>query len=81
MFMTRLQIQGSPGYETKYTSGLQCAAHMLRNEGIKSFWRGSLSSYMKVVPSIAAVRFLYEGIVAWYGIGGVRRYRHAEDVG
>lgn len=79
--MVSLQIQGSPGYETRYANGLQCAAHMLREEGIKSFWRGSLSSYMKVVPSIAAVRFLYEGIVAWYGIGGVRRYRRVEDAG
>lgn len=34
----------------------------------------------QVVPSIAATRLLYEGLVAWQGIGGVRRYR-AEDKG
>ena len=30
---------------------------MLRQEGISSFWRGSLSSFAKVGPSIAATRW------------------------
>lgn len=37
-------------------------------------------SSCQVVPSIAATRVLYEGLVAYRGIGGVRRYR-AEDKG
>lgn len=30
---------------------------------------------MKVVPSIGAVRFLYEFLVKWMGVGGTRLYR------
>jgi hypothetical protein len=30
---------------------------------------------MKVVPSIGAVRFLYEVLVKWMGVGGTRPYR------
>jgi hypothetical protein len=37
--------------------------------------RGTLSSYMKVGPSIGAVRFLYELLVKWMGVGGTRPYR------
>ena len=44
-----------------------------------SLCRGSLSSYMKVVPSIAAVRFCYETIIQVMGVGGVRRYRTQEQ--
>ncbi|PRW34020.1 calcium-binding mitochondrial carrier S -3-like [Chlorella sorokiniana] len=71
----RLQVQGRPGFPRKYTGMLDCAGQMLRQEGISSFWRGSLSSFAKVAPSIAATRLLYESIVELRGIGGVRRYR------
>ena len=40
--------------------------------------RGSLSSYMKVVPSIASVRFCYENMIQLMGVGGIRRYRTQE---
>lgn len=54
--MRRLQVQGRPGFPLRYNGGLDCVKQMLRNEGVASFWRGSLGSYMKVVPSIAATR-------------------------
>ncbi len=41
--------------------------------------RGAVSSYMKVVPSIASVRFLYEVLIQAWGTGGIRRYRTMEQ--
>ena len=41
--------------------------------------RGAVSSYMKVVPSIASVRFLYEVLIQSWGTGGIRRYRTMEQ--
>ena len=54
--MRRLQVQGRPGFPRRYSGGVDCVSQMLRKEGIGSFWRGSLSSWMKVVPSMAATR-------------------------
>ena len=34
---------------------------------------------MKVVPSIASVRFLYEVLIQSWGTGGIRRYRTMEQ--
>lgn len=73
--MRRLQVQGRPGFPRLYTGAMDCATQMLRQEGVAAFWRGSLSSFAKVAPSIAATRLLYETIVELRGIGGVRRYR------
>ncbi|KAL4856804.1 Calcium-binding mitochondrial carrier protein [Chlorella vulgaris] len=77
--MRRLQVQGRPGFPRQYSGPLNCTLLMLRQEGVSSFWRGSLSSFAKVVPSIAATRVLYEAIVELRGIGGVRRYRVGAD--
>ncbi|BDA49691.1 Calcium-binding mitochondrial carrier protein SCaMC-1 [Coccomyxa sp. Obi] len=77
--MRRMQVQGSPGYPVQYSSTLDCVRKLYVQEGIRAFWRGSLSSYMKVVPSIAAVRFCYETIIQVMGVGGVRRYRTQEQ--
>lgn len=77
----RLQVQGRPGYPVRYKGLGDCVLSMLRQEGVSTFWRGSVSTYLKVVPSIAATRLLYEGIVAYRGIGGVRRYRMASEQG
>lgn len=77
--MRRLQVQGRPGFPRQYSGPLNCTVLMLRQEGVSSFWRGSLSSFAKVVPSIAATRVLYEAIVELRGIGGVRRYRVGAD--
>lgn len=51
-----MQVQGRPGFPRKYASTADCAAQLLRNEGAAIFWRGSLSSFAKIVPSIAATR-------------------------
>ncbi|KAL4444943.1 hypothetical protein ABPG77_003993 [Micractinium sp. CCAP 211/92] len=75
----RLQAQGRPGFPQRYSGGLDCAAQMLRQEGARAFWRGTVSSLARVVPAIAATRLLYETIVDTRGIGGVRRYRADSD--
>jgi hypothetical protein len=46
--MRRLQVQGRPGFPRRYTGPIDCAARMAREEGLRAFWRGSLSSFAKV---------------------------------
>ena len=58
LVMRRLQVQGRPGFPQQYRGAVDCVSQMLRKEGVASFWRGSLSSYLKVVPSIAATRWV-----------------------
>mmetsp|Transcript_9066 Transcript_9066/g.27222 ORF Transcript_9066/g.27222 Transcript_9066/m.27222 type:complete len:424 (+) Transcript_9066:234-1505(+) len=71
----RMQVQGSPGHPVKYKSMADCFAVMAREEGLGSFWRGTVSSWMKVVPSIAIVRFMYEVMNSFQGSSGIRGYR------
>lgn len=71
----RMQVQGSPGHPVRFTSMMNCFAVMAREEGIRSFWRGTVSSWMKVVPSIGIVRFMYEVMNNFQGSRGIRGYR------
>ena len=43
-----LQVQGREGFPVKYTSVADCACRIIREEGVASFWRGSMCSFMKV---------------------------------
>ena len=54
--MRRLQVQGQPGFPRQYAGVVDCTSQMLRQEGVASLWRGSLSSFAKVLPSIDATR-------------------------
>jgi solute carrier family 25 phosphate transporter 23/24/25/41 len=72
----RMQIQGAPGHPVKYNSMVDCVRVLMREEGPKAFYRGTVSSWMKVVPSIAIVRYMYEVINAFTGQGtSIRSYR------
>lgn len=71
----RMQVQGSPGHPIRFTSMMNCFAVMAREEGISSFWRGTISSWLKVVPSIGIVRFMYEVMNGFQSSGGIRGYR------
>ncbi|KAK9805412.1 hypothetical protein WJX73_002357 [Symbiochloris irregularis] len=71
----RLQIQGREGHPHLYAGSWECAKRMVAAEGLTSLYRGSLSSYMKVLPSICVVRFLYEGLMQAWGTGGIHKYR------
>ena len=44
----RLQVQGREGFPVRYTSVADCAYRIVREEGVASFWRGSMCSFMKV---------------------------------
>ncbi|KAI7862068.1 mitochondrial carrier domain-containing protein [Spinellus fusiger] len=50
---TRLQLQGANG--RKYSSSLNCALNIIRNEGIKGFYKGMSASYLGVA----------EGTIQW----------------
>ena len=43
-----LQVQGHPGKPVLYKNAVHCFRTMLQQEGFRSFYRGMLSSYMKV---------------------------------
>ena len=43
-----LQIQGSPGYPMRYRNMADAFQVIVREEGPRALWRGSLFSYMKV---------------------------------
>ncbi len=44
------QVQGREGFPVKYDNVFQCAYTVAKEEGIASFWRGSMCSFMKVLP-------------------------------
>ena len=54
-----VQVQGREGFPVKYSSVYQCAYTVAKEEGVASFWRGSMCSFMKVLPhtmlSVASV--------------------------
>ena len=43
-----VQVQGREGFPVKYMSVADCAYRIVREEGVASFWRGSMCSFMKV---------------------------------
>lgn len=45
-----VQVQGREGFPVKYTSVGQCGYRIVSEEGLGSFWRGSMCSFMKVHP-------------------------------
>lgn len=67
-----MQVQGAPGHVAQYRSALHCLRCILKEEGPKAFYRGTLSSYLKVCPSIAVTYGLYAFIIQLWGIGGLR---------
>ena len=66
------QVQGAPGHVAQYKSAMHCLQCILKEEGPKAFYRGTLSSYLKVCPSIAVTYGLYAFIIQLWGIGGLR---------
>ena len=75
-----VQVQGREARPVLYGGTWDCARRIYAAEGVRAFWRGSLSSYLKVAPSIAAVRFMYEALMqSSVGGGGVQRYREPSE--
>lgn len=44
-----LQVQGRDGYPVIYSGSRDCTKRMYQAEGLRAFWRGSLTSFLKVV--------------------------------
>lgn len=49
----RLHIQGFLSNTKVYTSNMQCVREIYKKEGIRGFYRGLLSAYVKLFPTIA----------------------------
>lgn len=58
MCLPVVQIQGAPGHPVRYSSMADCCQTMLREEGASAFWRGTLSSFMKVPIALFRVYVL-----------------------
>ena len=43
-----MQVQGREGFPVKYNSVFHCAYQVVKEEGIASFWHGSMCSFMNV---------------------------------
>ena len=41
-------MQGREGFPVRYANVADCGLRIVREEGVASFWRGSLCSFMKV---------------------------------
>ena len=48
LLVDAVQVQGREGFPVKYTSVAQCGIRIVTEEGMGSFWRGSMCSFMKV---------------------------------
>lgn len=75
--MTRMRVQGLPGYPVVYKSALDCVAKIAKEEGVETLWRGLVPAYLKVFPMIFTSYFVFEALSKKSGIGGLRRYREA----
>lgn len=53
----RMQMNGSGGKAKKYTSSMDCAKKMLKEEGIKSMYKGCLANAIKGAPG-SAIQFV-----------------------
>ncbi|CAI0427352.1 unnamed protein product [Linum tenue] len=57
----RMQLEGAGGQARVYTGGLVGAfGQIIKNEGLRGFYRGILPEYYKVVPGVGIVFMTYE---------------------
>lgn len=57
----------------RYSGPVDAFVQIVRKEGFRTFYRGSLFAYAKVVPSIGAMYMLYDLSSHALAIGGLRR--------
>ena len=72
--MTRMRVQGLPGYPIVYKSAADCIRTVAREEGVAALWRGIVPAYLKVFPMIFTSYFVFETLSKSQGVGGLRRY-------
>ena len=72
--MTRMRVQGLPGYPVVYKSAMDCLRTVAREEGVRALWRGIVPAYLKVFPMIFTSYYVFETLAKQQGVGGLRRY-------
>jgi len=66
---TRLQTQGTPGHPKIYERGARsCIGEIWKSEGLRGFYRGLLTTYMKVIPAMGITFGVYEIAVMRFGL-------------
>jgi predicted cobalt transporter CbtA len=69
-----VQVAASMAGSTfRYSGTVDAFSQILRKEGFRAFYRGSIFAYAKVVPSIGVMYMLYELSSQAMAIGGLRR--------
>ncbi|KAI9026176.1 mitochondrial carrier domain-containing protein [Hyaloraphidium curvatum] len=65
---TRLQAQGTPSHPYTYRNGLDVVKRTLAREGIFGLYRGIIASGLKLLPSAAITRLVFESSKSWFGL-------------
>lgn len=65
---TRLQAQGTPSHPFLYTSTADVVRQTLAREGVFGLYRGLVPSLLKVLPSAAITRLVFETSKSFFGL-------------
>jgi solute carrier family 25 phosphate transporter 23/24/25/41 len=66
---TRLQTQGTPGHPDKYEHGAStCIKQIWKSGGLRGFYRGLLTTYMKIIPAMGITFGVYEIAIMKFGL-------------
>ena len=64
----RMQLQGSLGGKKIYSSAIQCATTIFKNEGVASFYLGLSANLLRAAPNTAIQFTAYEQICKWLAL-------------
>jgi solute carrier family 25 phosphate transporter 23/24/25/41 len=65
---TRLQAQGTPSHPYTYKNGMDVVRRTLVREGFSGLYKGIVPSLMKVLPSAAITRLVFETSKGLFGL-------------
>uniref|UniRef100_A0A7S4V0H8 Mitochondrial carrier protein n=2 Tax=Guillardia theta TaxID=55529 RepID=A0A7S4V0H8_GUITH len=58
----RMQLQGAAGAQILYKNAIDCAAQMVKREGVRSLYRGLTATCIRGVPNTGIQFAVYEGL-------------------
>lgn len=64
----RMQTNGIGGKEKLYTSTIDCAKKIWKNEGVKGFMRGASTNVWRCIPGAAIQFAVYDSVQSLLGI-------------
>jgi len=76
VFKARLIIQGAPGHPILYNGFFDVGAKVLKNEGLRGFYKGIVPTMMKSIPSNWATYLSYEFMKRFFGIEKKKKKHH-----